>query len=362
VAKKRTREEPSRDEGREDPRLLVFRLFAAFALGASLLLLYEYLQPAATFCSEAGGCDLVRQSRWARLAGIPTPVFGVVAFGVLLVLSFLRRARLLAVSALVIAAGGIGFLVLMVSVIKAWCVYCAFSDLSAIVMGAIGVLLLRSPPDEARRPAAVPSALAVLLGIAAPFVFGLAVRPGAQSVEPQNTIVEPEELPEPVAREQAPGVAIIVEWLDFECPACRAQNEVFERLLPQYGDRVRLIRKMLPLPMHEHAADAAAAYCCAEEARHGEEMAHLLMASEDVSKEACEAMAEKLGMSLDEFRECVGSERIAKRLAQEKQEAISVGVKALPTYYIGRERFEGGRDDDTIRASIERAIKEAQGS
>jgi protein-disulfide isomerase len=262
----------------------------------------------------------------------------------------------------VVAAGGIGFIVLMASVVKAWCVYCVFSDLSAIVLGGIGVLLLRAPPDDTRRPAAVPSALAVLIGIATPFVFGLAIRSGAPPNEPQNTVVEPEEVPEPVSREQVPGVATIVEWLDFECPACRAQNEVFERLLPQYGDRVRLIRKMLPLPMHEHAADAAAAYCCAEEARHGEEMAHLLMTSEDVSKEACEAMAEKLGLNLDEFRECVGSERIAKRLAQEKQEAISVGVKALPTYYIGRERFEGGRDDDTIRASIERAIKEAQGS
>src|SRR5262245_30271134 len=92
-----------------DTRLFFLRLLAAFALGSSLLLAYEYLQPGPTFCAEAGGCDLVRHSRWARLAGIPTPFYGVVAFGAILALSFFSRServrRVLTGLALVAALG-----------------------------------------------------------------------------------------------------------------------------------------------------------------------------------------------------------------------------------------------------------------
>ena len=364
MGKRARRDESPREEPRDDPRLLVLRLLAAFALGASLLLLYEHSQPGPTFCSEAGGCDLVRQSKWSKIAGVSTPLWGIAAFAGLLGLSFVRRAtKALSAATFVVAAGAIGFIYLQAVTIKAWCVYCMFADVSALGMAVIGVLLLRAPPDEARRTGPTATALAIVLGLGAPFLFGLAVKPAPPATVPEKpVIVTPEELPEPIAREQRPGQAAIVEWLDFECPACRKQHERFNEILPQYGERVRLVRKMLPLPMHEHAPDAARAWCCAEEKGLGDDMANLLMSSEEPTKEACEGMAQKLGMDLAEYRECVASERITKRLEQERQEAISVGVRALPTYYIGRERFEGGREDDVIRSSIERAITESQGS
>lgn len=358
MPKKRPREA----DPQEDARLLVLRLLAAFALGASLLLLYEHTRPFPTFCSAAGGCDIVRQSKWSRLGGVPTPILGILAFAGILTLTFLPRlTRLLGVATLLAAAGAIGFIVLQAAVIKAWCVYCMFADVSAIAMGALGVMVLRAPVED-RRTAAGPSMLAILLGTGLPFLIGLAIKPAGPAGPPPPVVVTKDELPEVVSRAQTPGVVTVVEWLDFECPACRRQHKGFSTLLPEFGDRVRLVRKMLPLPMHEHAPDMARAYCCAEEKGLGEDMANLLMTTENMSKEACEQIAVKLGMDVAAYRECVSSERVTKRLEQDREEAISVGVRALPTYYIGRERFEGGREDDVIRSSIERAIAEAQGS
>jgi uncharacterized membrane protein/predicted DsbA family dithiol-disulfide isomerase len=350
---------------RVDTRLLLYLALAAFALGSSALLLYEHLRPTPTFCTLAGGCDLVRQSRWSKLLGIPTPLYGVVAFGGLLVLAFLPRLRrILRLASQVVALGAIGLIVLQAVEVKAWCVYCMFADLSAVALGVLSWLLARPPAAGQGREARGSSIVAVAAGVIAPFLFGLATRSpaAAQMEQPPAELIQPDDLPEPVAREQQPGVATLVEWLDFECPACRRQHELFERVLPQFGDRIRLVRKQLPLPGHQHAVPAARAYCCAEEKGEGEAMADLLMASEAPTKEACEAMASSLGIDLEWFRQCVDSERVTKRLERERQEGISVGVRALPTYYIGRERFEGNREEEAIRTSIERAITEAQGS
>src|ERR1041385_2761867 len=77
--------------------LVALYVFALLGLGTSSLLVVDYLRTLPVFCDGGGGCDVVRQSAFAHLGGLPTPVFGVVFFiGVLLFALWPARRLLVA--------------------------------------------------------------------------------------------------------------------------------------------------------------------------------------------------------------------------------------------------------------------------
>jgi len=52
---------------------------------------------------------------------------------------------------------------------------------------------------------------------------------------------------------------VIVEFSDFQCPACRAAHPALVQLVQKYGADVKWVFRNFPLPQHEHSAAAAAA-------------------------------------------------------------------------------------------------------
>ena len=58
----------------------------------------------------------------------------------------------------------------------------------------------------------------------------------------------------------------IIEFSDYQCPYCqRWHAEVFNRLLAEYPNQVRIVYRDLPLGNHPQAAPAAEAANCANE-------------------------------------------------------------------------------------------------
>ena len=75
-------------------------------------------------------------------------------------------------------------------------------------------------------------------------------------------------LPQPVqnisvdddpARGEANAPVTIVEFTDFQCPACAAMHPVLEEVLKSYGNKVRFVVRDFPLNQHECARKAAEA-------------------------------------------------------------------------------------------------------
>jgi uncharacterized membrane protein len=69
---------------------LVMILLAIAGLGVSAYLMWGYSVPGATLaCGESSGCETVKNSVYANLAGIPLPVLGLGSyFGLLVLLIF----------------------------------------------------------------------------------------------------------------------------------------------------------------------------------------------------------------------------------------------------------------------------------
>jgi uncharacterized membrane protein len=94
-------------------------------------LTYVHYQPDALICTSHGGCETVQESSYAKLAGIPVALLGLIAWIAVLVFlawdSELARTLVAAV-ALGAAAFAIYLVTLQAFVIDAWCVWCLVND------------------------------------------------------------------------------------------------------------------------------------------------------------------------------------------------------------------------------------------
>jgi uncharacterized membrane protein/predicted DsbA family dithiol-disulfide isomerase len=331
----------------------LLRTINLIGLAVSSLMLIDYLRPLPIFCDGAAGCGLVRQSRWASFFGIPTPAFGVAFFVVALVLSMWPARRLLVYWAAAGALGAVSFISLQIFAIKAICPYCMAADGSAILLY---LLALAARDDRAPLGTSVRGTLAALgvLAAAAPFaVERVVAKPAAAAAE--RAVAAPA-YPTVVAREAKPGWITVVEFVDFECPYCRRLHKELKDALAGFSGAVRVVRKHNPLvTLHKNAMDAARAACCGDEQGKGDEMAEALYSAppDDIDADGCEKIAEKLGLDMAKYNECISSKRPDERIAADLRDADAAGIAGVaPVFWVGSQKFEGVRPASIIRQAL----------
>jgi uncharacterized membrane protein len=164
-----------------DWRVLV--VASAGILVAGYLGVTKLLGGNAAFCTAGSGCDIVQASRYAVLLGVPTALWGVVAYAAVGALGALGLTRTRWLAAFAIAAGAVGFSAyltwLEVFVLRAVCGYCLLS--AALAVALLAVLLLSRPALSGHRPAVQPARLVAIGGAAAlaTIVVGAAIFAGS---------------------------------------------------------------------------------------------------------------------------------------------------------------------------------------
>jgi len=164
----------------------------------------------------------------------------------------------------------------------------------------------------------------------------------------------------------------IVNFDDFECPFCaRMHSTLMSEILPQYKDKIRIVYKDYPLPMHPWAQHAANdANCLAKESGTAYwELADYLHANQraiDASQQALPAsfaqidrqtmdFGKKNGADLPRLQACLKAQSDVVVKAS-VAEGDKVGVSATPTVFINGERLEGAVDADEMKAALNRQL------
>ncbi len=327
---------------------IVAAVAALVALVASGMLIAPYLVGAG-FCAPGAGCDVVARSSYGHLFGVPVAFLGAFAFtaGLAIVVSPgplpKRLAPWVGASAIV---GALRFLFLQKFVIGAWCVFCVAVDSASIVFGAALLfewysLRAHTAPRHALSP--TPLAIAAVLAISLPVI--------AATRRPQEPPVRT--LEASVGRDQD-GRLILREFIDLECPYCRATQRVLHAKLAARPDIV-VQRHHVPLASHRYAKDAAIAACCAAE-QGAEERFVEAVVEVDVEPAApfCRAVVDKLGLDLAKYDACVASDRPSQRIAVDRALLDKTGFVGLPTIDLEGERWLGMLNDAQADAFLAR--------
>jgi thiol-disulfide isomerase/thioredoxin len=135
-------------------------------------------------------------------------------------------------------------------------------------------------------------------------------------------------------------VVTIVEWADFECPACQAMFPVLEGLVEKYPTQVKLVYKNYPLKdKHPHAEAAARASIAAGAQGKFWEMHHKLFAAHGKLEAAdIDEYAKELGLDMAKFHADQTKDTTNERLEKDVKQAEGLGLTGTPFIIIdGRE-------------------------
>jgi protein-disulfide isomerase len=127
----------------------------------------------------------------------------------------------------------------------------------------------------------------------------------------------------------ANALVTIVAFSDFECPSCARQHPVLERIVSEFGDRVRLVMRDFPLSQHANARKAAeAAEAAREQGKYWEYAALLFRNQSALGVDKLRQYASELGLDRARFDASLDSGRFAEKVQRDVVDGHKLGINA----------------------------------
>lgn len=154
----------------------------------------------------------------------------------------------------------------------------------------------------------------------------------------------------------------LVEYSDFQCPACGAFQPILNEVLAQYGDKIKFEYKHYPLvQIHPFAEPAARAAEAAGQQGKFFEFADVLFAKQAEWSKGSNPTglftryATELGLDMDLFAKHQKSSLLADNVRANMMEARGLGLTGTPSFYLNGVKMENTTFED-FKAQIEAAV------
>lgn len=138
----------------------------------------------------------------------------------------------------------------------------------------------------------------------------------------------------------------IVEFSDYECPACAAANPIIKQVVNDYQGKVNFYYRHFPLPQHKNAQKAAALAEAAGEQGKFWQMHDLLFGKQDEWIKPSDTMAlflnyaQQLDLEQEKLKKDMESEKLTNRIKRDLNDATSLSLNATPTFFVNGEKME----------------------
>ena len=160
----------------------------------------------------------------------------------------------------------------------------------------------------------------------------------------------------------------IIEYGDFECPACGAYEPLVEDLTKKYGDRVAFAFRNYPLPQHQDAVIAAQAAEAAGLQGKYWEMHDLLYSKQSewtavgpgaVVSKYFDGYAKSLGLDVKKFDTDINSQGVKDKVQNDQSLGNAAKVDHTPTFFLNAKQIENPSSEDDFSKVIDAALGSA---
>lgn len=160
------------------------------------------------------------------------------------------------------------------------------------------------------------------------------------------------------ARGRATAPVTVVMFTDFQCPACSATHPVLQKVLAEYGDKVRFVVRDFPLTqIHNNAFIAAQAAGAAAAQGKFFEYTELLYKNQDsLDTASLKRFAAETGLNQKQFDADLDSGRFADEVKRDMQDGNAYGINGTPTIFVNGVKVRQ-LSAKAFRNAIERALK-----
>ena len=154
----------------------------------------------------------------------------------------------------------------------------------------------------------------------------------------------------------------LIEYSDFQCPACKSYAPMIKRLSEEYKDNIKVVYRHYPLPQHKNAKSAA--YAAEAAGKQGKfwEMHDLLFekqeewSNEGDITEKLSIFAESLGLNKDEWRADYESQEVKDAVNADVTLANMINLSSTPTFLLNGEKITI-RNYEDIKSKVEEKLK-----
>jgi predicted DsbA family dithiol-disulfide isomerase len=148
----------------------------------------------------------------------------------------------------------------------------------------------------------------------------------------------------------------LVEFADYECPYCIKVHPEVQKLKAEFGDRLSVVFKDYPLPMHSHAQKAAEAARCAGAQDKFWQYHDRLFAGMQMDVPQLKQLAADLGLDAAKFNTCLESGQQAAAVQKDAAEAQKIGLSATPSFFLNGHFFTGAMQYEDMRQMVLREL------
>jgi len=162
----------------------------------------------------------------------------------------------------------------------------------------------------------------------------------------------------------------LVEYSDFQCPACGTYFPLINAVGGEYGDRVAFAYRHYPLAqIHFNANAAARASEAAGKQGKFWEMHDMLFKTQELwsSMSASDAAAvfggyakNFEGLDIDQYLADFDSDEAQDAVTEDYSGGLSSGVNSTPTFYLNGEKIRNPSDIEGFRALLDEALANAE--
>ena len=153
--------------------------------------------------------------------------------------------------------------------------------------------------------------------------------------------------------ENAPVTLVL--FSDFECPWCGKLEPTLAELLTKNPDKLRIVFKHLPLPMHQQAEPAALAAIAAQKQGKFWEMHDALFQTTNWTPTVIDETAQRVGLNMAQYKADVASQEVQMQLAKDKADAQAADVVATPSMFVNG-RPARDRSLPTLQKMVDEAL------
>ena len=157
----------------------------------------------------------------------------------------------------------------------------------------------------------------------------------------------------------------IVEYADYQCPACASYQPVVKRVVEEYSEKVKVVYRHFPLiTIHPNAFNAAKASEAAGLQDKFWEMHGILYEKQEEwsddgnAKDKFFGYAEDLELDIDKFKSDFDSSEVKESVEKDLFDGQRLGVSGTPTFYMNGKKLSGVGGFDDFASKINELLSE----
>lgn len=366
--------------------LLLLTTLAGVINGVWMLMLHVNYEKLGGVCAvnQKISCEVLTYKQYSEWLGVPSPVYALFTYVVLLILSFrgcknigknrIREDAFAFLLSNVALIAGVVMAFISFVVLQKICVFCFIYYVIIFATWLLARSIVASHGERAciatknEAPFAFRSPWFWLTGVAFVCVITFSHFAFEKKTSLSTTTITIKG--DDMKSSGNPNAKVTMTiFSDFQCPACKHAADVLKAFeSTNDASQVRVVYKFFPLdpscnkgvPYGQHlmACDAAKASVCAgQQQKFWRFHDKLFENQQSLYEKKLFQLAEEENLDMEKFEACFRSEDAKNEVVKDADEGALIPIQATPTIFFNGKKFEGQVSLEGIKSAIDSLLK-----